>query len=306
MPSLVSVKGGSLNIQEDSLIQVNLSALVSLNGGGSISINSDLLNTVGFPSLTNVEGSLSIEGALISNPDFSSLSSWSGSLTLRNTSISNLNFFPASSTITTLFLQDNGSLTDLSALQAMTSFEYIELNNVPISNLDFLSSMNSIQTLRIQNMSNLTDISDIGNLLFANNIDIKTNPNLGDCCVLTDLRANNFIGDIKVNNNDAGCTDLLDIILTCLDTDMDGIADSRDNCPSVSNPDQADVNNNGIGDACEGTGGSDDATLSNEASDIFISNSARGVVLKSPNGKCHRITIDNRGNLITAEVTCPN
>ena len=26
----------------------------------------------------------------------------------------------------------------------------------------------------------------------------------------------------------------------------------RDNCPSVFNPDQADVNKNGVGDACEG------------------------------------------------------
>lgn len=35
------------------------------------------------------------------------------------------------------------------------------------------------------------------------------------------------------------------------DTDSDGVPDAQDNCPMVSNPDQADVNNNGIGDACE-------------------------------------------------------
>jgi hypothetical protein len=35
------------------------------------------------------------------------------------------------------------------------------------------------------------------------------------------------------------------------DLDLDGIADALDNCPSVSNPDQADANHNGIGDACE-------------------------------------------------------
>jgi YVTN family beta-propeller protein len=35
------------------------------------------------------------------------------------------------------------------------------------------------------------------------------------------------------------------------DTDGDGIPDSEDNCPSVSNPDQADSNNNGVGDICE-------------------------------------------------------
>jgi len=35
------------------------------------------------------------------------------------------------------------------------------------------------------------------------------------------------------------------------DTDGDGVPDSSDNCPSVPNPDQADANGNGIGDACE-------------------------------------------------------
>ncbi|MBI5375841.1 MAG: SBBP repeat-containing protein [Candidatus Schekmanbacteria bacterium] len=35
------------------------------------------------------------------------------------------------------------------------------------------------------------------------------------------------------------------------DSDSDGIADSADNCPTVSNSDQADYNNNGQGDACD-------------------------------------------------------
>jgi hypothetical protein len=34
------------------------------------------------------------------------------------------------------------------------------------------------------------------------------------------------------------------------DKDGDGIPDSRDNCPSVANADQADSNNDGVGDAC--------------------------------------------------------
>lgn len=42
-----------------------------------------------------------------------------------------------------------------------------------------------------------------------------------------------------------------------VDTDLDGIMDGCDNCPSVANPDQTDSNGNGIGNACEPT--SDDS-----------------------------------------------
>jgi|GEM_PF-5767444 len=38
------------------------------------------------------------------------------------------------------------------------------------------------------------------------------------------------------------------------DSDCDGIPDAIDNCPTTSNPDQEDLNSNGVGDACE-TGG---------------------------------------------------
>jgi hypothetical protein len=35
------------------------------------------------------------------------------------------------------------------------------------------------------------------------------------------------------------------------DKDKDGVPDFRDNCPAVPNPDQADLDRNGIGDACQ-------------------------------------------------------
>jgi thrombospondin type 3 repeat protein len=41
-------------------------------------------------------------------------------------------------------------------------------------------------------------------------------------------------------------------IFSANDFDGDGIANDADNCPYTENPDQEDVNNNGIGDVCEG------------------------------------------------------
>lgn len=36
-----------------------------------------------------------------------------------------------------------------------------------------------------------------------------------------------------------------------VDTDGDGVADAIDNCPSVLNPDQGDLDADGIGDSCD-------------------------------------------------------
>lgn len=44
------------------------------------------------------------------------------------------------------------------------------------------------------------------------------------------------------------------------DTDLDGISDDIDNCPDISNPDQADVDGDGLGDMCDR-----DATVQFEA-----------------------------------------
>lgn len=61
---------------------------------------------------------------------------------------------------------------------------------------------------------------------------------------------------VSATANDAGGIDAGRVyVYTCLcsgdDTDGDGIADVCDNCPSVYNPTQSDIDHNGIGDACQ-------------------------------------------------------
>lgn len=57
------------------------------------------------------------------------------------------------------------------------------------------------------------------------------------------------------------------------DSDGDGVIDLRDNCPSVANTNQSDVNNNGIGDACD-TGSDTDHDGLSDADEVLIYHSS--------------------------------
>jgi hypothetical protein len=39
--------------------------------------------------------------------------------------------------------------------------------------------------------------------------------------------------------------------------------------------------------------------------DVYVDNIASGVIMKSPNGSCWRVTVDNTGNLVRTAITCP-
>lgn len=78
--------------------------------------------------------------------------------------------------------------------------------------------------------------------------------------------------------------------LISVDFDGDDIPDRSDNCPTASNPDQADTNSNGIGDVCE-------------VADLSISKSDSPDPVKVGNSLTYMVTVTNNGPGTATDVT---
>ena len=63
------------------------------------------------------------------------------------------------------------------------------------------------------------------------------------------------------------------------DTDNDGVCNDNDNCPNTFNPDQADADGNGIGDACDNGGG---GNIINCTNDITITYGNGQITMSGP------------------------
>ncbi len=92
-------------------------------------------------------------------------------------------------------------------------------------------------------------------------------------------------------------------IEVCEDTDEDGIDDVNDNCIVDYNPDQNDVDGDGIGNLCDSLNVV--STLSDIQGHLYLDDFYSGVILRSSNGSCWMVTVNDTGQLETLPVECP-
>ena len=345
LPNLAIV-GNYIKVDDAlNITTIDLSSLSSINSSISFEGTNGSVFSEKRIFLTNLSNLISADFSSLTNTDYISIFSCSSLSTLNFDSLitidENFQFFHAESLISVnipnlksiegnLFIQFIGS-TSLDSFLALrkVSGEVNISNNANLNSIDALKKVQVLGSdLQIKFNPLLDECCAVTDFIHGPNYiagAITITNNNTNCTSLSELILNCNISQVDTDEDS-----IIDTEDNCLstsnpnqeDTDSDGIGDACDNCPDDANDLQEDANNNGIGDACEDSGAGADAgtnagglgvgTTSPNSQfeiakgDVFIKNIHRGVIMKSPSGKCFRMQPNDEGILKGTEIACPD
>jgi len=87
------------------------------------------------------------------------------------------------------------------------------------------------------------------------------------------------------------------------DNDNDGVSNLLDNCVNTFNPDQSDIDEDGIGDLCDSS--NEVNTLIESKEHIFVDRPQGGIIMTSPSGSCFLVYVNDQGVVTSIGVECP-
>jgi hypothetical protein len=265
---LAKIKGNFF-IRELSILSsfIGLESLNSIDGYYTHYISNNLLDFQGLSSLSSI-GSLTIYISHDNHPGFSTigvpnLSIIKESILLRGNVID----FSILSNITkingSIEIAFNNKINELSEFNNLDSIgDWLSIINNPLlTKISGFQNLKSANTLQIGSNNFLSNIDGLNHNIILNEIRIIDNPFLSNCAI--EPICNKILlnsGGVIIGNNGTNCNSVSVVQQNCglsTDFDGDGILNTVDNCPNTPNPNQADCNNNGIGDKCDTASDSD-------------------------------------------------